>query len=181
MHYHTRVTLDHQETYRYNVKRGPLWYDFIVFLDKYGFLCIHVEEDGILFNIASKPHLMMLWSCGKGKFEGQRCIAFEGFCDDKECKGRDVQWWNTGTIMFSWTISIHFFQNQGDLPPISHACLINSLIMRSYRLLMQDCLYCAYNRLHIFHTRFFSYKIHTGTSLLYEGCCGSGCGGISRE
>ena len=47
----------------------PLKSEFILFLDQYELLCLHVAEAVILFSVAFKPRLTVLWGCGEGDFE----------------------------------------------------------------------------------------------------------------
>ena len=51
----------------------PLKYEFILFLDQYELLCLHVAEAVILFSVAFKPRFTVLWSCGESDFEGSWC------------------------------------------------------------------------------------------------------------
>ena len=47
----------------------PLKSEFILFLDQYELLCLHVAEAVILFSVAFKPRFTVLWSCGESDFE----------------------------------------------------------------------------------------------------------------
>ena len=56
--------------------KGTIFLLIFLFLDKYGFLCLHVAEDVIFFSLALEPHLTILWGCVNNNFDRWNCTVF---------------------------------------------------------------------------------------------------------